>query len=652
MSNNIIDFVIKFNEQGLASVTRDTNSLLSTVNKTIGMTETKSKFATQSINALNSQLDNLKKRRDLSIDTRQITAANREITALEHKVNNLSGHGSGGSGGLAGWMKGGLMAGGVMAAAYAAKKVAFDGIEAAMSYGTRVKSFEVLMGSADKGRNMANSLRDMKMNTLVGGGVYQNAQTLLGFGVNENTIVKKIREIGDVGMGDTDKMSSLTLARAQTTAAGKLMGQDLLQYVNAGFNPLQVMSEKWKEFGFTGKKTIGDLKSLMEDGGITSGMVDKAFTLATGKGGRFHNMMEQIGGTAGGQFLKMKGSWAATQIDIGNSLMPVATSAMEAASGLMHFMNISKTVPESLRSEKAEVNTLVDSISHLNQGNEIRAKLIDNLKSKYSDIFGSLDTEKVKNEDLLKMLDKVNVSYERRINLSSLDIALQQKKGNVSDLIDYASKAAAVKSGYDLGNWDRIKMTFSGQMPISDYFKYFNDDKGFYNQYAKNANSSLPNAQRELHIAEINSKGGNIESFLDEVQGMSGNPKGLHELWGKNYGKNIVTWNAELAKLKKLQSGGLTNIANGSFLNYDYSKLEGLLHPNGSGSEDELRKQLEESGKRIAGGGGRQIVINLNAPMIKDQTFNVSSMAEAKQYSRRDQEEIWASIIHSIKQAL
>ena len=45
-------------------------------------------------------------------------------------------------------------------------------------------------------------------------------------------------------MGNNEKFSSMTLAFAQMSAAGRLMGQDLNQMINAGFNPLQVISEK------------------------------------------------------------------------------------------------------------------------------------------------------------------------------------------------------------------------------------------------------------------------------------------------------------------------------------------------------------------------------------------------------------------------
>lgn len=654
--SDFIDFVVRFKEQGLAAINSNANSLLGGLNRTLNNTQAQTRNATLSIAAMNRQLDALKRRRDISVDTRQIAAANREIAALEARINSLSGSGSSG-GGMGGFLKGGLIAGGVAAAVVAGKALIVDSIQAAMAYNTRVKSFEVLTGNATRGRALAGSLRDMKMNSLVGGGVYQNAQTMLGFGVNENSLLKKIHEVGDVGMGDTDKMGSLTLARAQTTAAGKLMGQDLLQYVNAGFNPLQVMAEKWQEFGFKTKKTIGELKDLMEQGTITSGMVDKTFTLATSKGGRFYNMMDQIGETAGGKFLKLKGAWAATQIDIGNSLMPLASSAMEAANSLLHLVHIGETVPESLRTERLEANTLVSAITQLNAGSTVRAQLIDQLKGKYPDFFGDLDTEKVKNQELLSILDKVNGAYGKRIDVADHAYAANVAKDEKNDLLSLAQKARmqAEYSKTHTSFWDKTKY-------LTVYDRFFKEgmvDGNTLGDMDYNGLIQLA-TQAEKKAGALGMKQSTNENYVknagfndlvhEAFQLNADGTKKEQSLWGNNYKKNLPQFSEEMMSLRKMYSenGGKFT---GSFLNYDYTRLQGLVHPDGSG-DGGLSGAVDETGKKISGGGSKQLIINLNAPMIKDQTFHVNSMAEAKQYSRRDQEEIFASIIHSIKQGL
>lgn len=157
-------------------------------------------------------------------------------------------------------------------------------------------SFETLLGNKEKATEMFGALRKFAVETpmmlkdLAGG-----AQTMLAFNIEAEKVMPMLKSIGDISMGDAQKFNSLTLAFSQMSATGKLMGQDLLQMINAGFNPLSVMSEK------TGK-SIGDLKKEMEGGKISAEMVSDAFLAATSAGGKFNGMLEkQSHGIAGAQ---------------------------------------------------------------------------------------------------------------------------------------------------------------------------------------------------------------------------------------------------------------------------------------------------------------------------------------------------------------
>lgn len=99
-----------------------------------------------------------------------------------------------------------------------------------------------------------------------------------------------MKQLGDISLGNSDRFQRLSLAFAQVSAAGKLTGQDLLQMVNAGFNPLQEISKK------TGQ-SISDLKDQMADGAISTKMVEEAMKSATEEGGRFAGGMEKASKT-------------------------------------------------------------------------------------------------------------------------------------------------------------------------------------------------------------------------------------------------------------------------------------------------------------------------------------------------------------------
>lgn len=147
-------------------------------------------------------------------------------------------------------------------------------------------SFEVLL----RGKGVKPFLDDIKAfaveSPLSLTGVSQAAQTLLGFNVAAEETIPIIKQIGDISMGNEERFKSLTLAFAQMSSTGKLMGQDLNQMINAGFNPLQEISAK------TGK-SISDLKKEMEKGAVSSDMVAQAFKSATAEGGKFYGMTQK-----------------------------------------------------------------------------------------------------------------------------------------------------------------------------------------------------------------------------------------------------------------------------------------------------------------------------------------------------------------------
>lgn len=147
-------------------------------------------------------------------------------------------------------------------------------------------SFETLAGKR-KGNQLFSEIKEFAAHTpMMMGDLAKGAQTMLAFNIEAEKVMPILKAIGDISMGDSQKFNSLALAFSQMSATGKLMGQDLLQMINAGFNPLSVISEK------TGK-SIGELKEEMEQGKITTEMVTQAFIAATSEGGKFYGMLEK-----------------------------------------------------------------------------------------------------------------------------------------------------------------------------------------------------------------------------------------------------------------------------------------------------------------------------------------------------------------------
>ncbi len=163
-------------------------------------------------------------------------------------------------------------------------------------------SFETLAG-VTKGRELFGDIKDYAVSTpMMMQDLAKGAQTLLAFNIEAEKVMPILREIGDISMGDSQKFNSLTLAFAQMSSTGKLMGQDLLQMINAGFNPLTVIAEK------TGK-SMSELKDEMSAGKISVEMVSDAFASATAEGGKFNGMLEKQSKGMKGAMSNLEGAW-------------------------------------------------------------------------------------------------------------------------------------------------------------------------------------------------------------------------------------------------------------------------------------------------------------------------------------------------------
>lgn len=153
-------------------------------------------------------------------------------------------------------------------------------------------------------------------------------QMMTSFGIEAEKSIDYLKAIGDVSMGDAGKFNSLALAFSQMSSAGKLMGQDLMQMVNAGFNPLEEIARK------TGK-SIGELKNEMSKGAITSKMVQDAFISATSAGGKFFGMSQEGAKTLNGQISMLQESFDNMFNEIGSKGEGVVMSAVKAATYLV-----------------------------------------------------------------------------------------------------------------------------------------------------------------------------------------------------------------------------------------------------------------------------------------------------------------------------
>ena len=190
----------------------------------------------------------------------------------------------------------------------------------------------LLNGDSEATERLVGQIREYGKATVYSrGGLIEAQKTMMAFGLDADFAFGKLKNIGDIALGDEQKMQSLALAFSQMSSTGKLMGQDFNQMVNAGFNPLEVISQK------TGK-SMAELKEEMGEGAISADMVAQAFEWATEEGGLFYQGAETAAETTAGKIAKMNdtiddlkvklfeatGGATAWIAEIGNMIVPIS----------------------------------------------------------------------------------------------------------------------------------------------------------------------------------------------------------------------------------------------------------------------------------------------------------------------------------------
>jgi tape measure domain-containing protein len=197
-------------------------------------------------------------------------------------------------------------------------------------------AFGVMTGSAAQATKLLNDFKALDIESPINFADFSRAgKTMLQFGVQADALRPTLSRLAAISLGNAEQFQSLALAFGQVQANGRLMGQEVLQMVNAGFNPLQEISRT------TGVSMI-ELKKRMEDGAISAQMVAKAFETATSEGGRFYGMNQQLEGTMSGQFAKLESEIKSASIALGTALIPL----VQQLTGLLKDVASSATSDE------------------------------------------------------------------------------------------------------------------------------------------------------------------------------------------------------------------------------------------------------------------------------------------------------------------
>lgn len=161
-------------------------------------------------------------------------------------------------------------------------------------------SFEVMTGSAEKAAEVVERLRRMGAETpFETQDLVSTTQLLMQYGFTADDAIEKMRMLGDIAQGNAQAMNSVALGYAQMSSAGKVNLVDIKQMINAGFNPLQEISERTGE-------SMASLYDRISNGTMSVDEITQSMVHATSEGGRFFQSMEKQSQTLNGQLSTLK----------------------------------------------------------------------------------------------------------------------------------------------------------------------------------------------------------------------------------------------------------------------------------------------------------------------------------------------------------
>jgi len=190
-------------------------------------------------------------------------------------------------------------------------------------------SLNVLTGSADEGTKAFKRLQDFSAQTPFQlDDLVEVNNMLLGFGQSSDQAFQSLTMLSDISAVSGGDLSRMAVAFGQSSAAGRVMTQDLNQFINNGV-PI---------FGILGDllgKNAGEIRDLASEGKISFDVLNEAFRQATSEGGTFFKGTATLSQTLGGRLSTLRDNFNLMTADIGDLIGEALTPLVLTATKLM-----------------------------------------------------------------------------------------------------------------------------------------------------------------------------------------------------------------------------------------------------------------------------------------------------------------------------
>ena len=200
-------------------------------------------------------------------------------------------------------------------------------------------SFGTMLKSKEKANALMAQMTELAAKTPFGlQEVSEGAKRLLAFQVPAEEVTETLRRMGDVAAGLGVPMGQLIHVYGQVKAQGKLMTNDLYQFMNAG---IPIIAELSKVVG----KSETEIKDMVSAGKIGFPEVQAVIKNMTSEGGLFFNLMAEQSKSLGGQISNLQDNFDQMLNEIGKASEGAVSGAISSVSFLVeNYQTLGKII--------------------------------------------------------------------------------------------------------------------------------------------------------------------------------------------------------------------------------------------------------------------------------------------------------------------
>nr|DAX66751.1 MAG TPA: tail tape measure protein [Caudoviricetes sp.] len=361
-------------------------------------------------------------------------------------------------------------------------------------------SFTVMTGSADKASETVKKLADIGATTPFDMPQLADATSLLmNFGFSADDAVDSMMMLGDISQGNADKLNSIARAYGKMNSAQKVTLEDINMMIDAGFNPLQEISEKTGE-------SMQSLYDRISKGKMSVDEITESMKRSTSEGGKYFQSMDAQSQTLDGRLSTLSDT---INSKLGEALQPILQKAADE-----WIPNVTNAID----------NMDVDSV----------VSVIDDLISGVGDLFGFIMDNGSTIISLIAGIGTAMMTWKVASMINGLVTAIQAFQA----ANEGATIAQALLNGVMNANPIMLVVTLLAGL-IATIVTLWNTNDGF-----RNAVINVWNAFKDTVANVITSVGGFIDNLISWFQALPGNIGAfLSEVIGnvQNWASNMVS---------------------------------------------------------------------------------------------------------------